>query len=270
MTSSAAERAAAARALWTTGDYEVVGSRWAQAAVDVVASLDVAGKDVLDVGTGTGEAALAAARMGAARVVGCDPTPELLAVAARRATEEGLTVGWEEGDAQDLPFDDEAFDVVVSTFGAMFAPDPEAAAAELLRVTRRGGRVVSTAWTPESPWRRMASQGAALLGAPAGEKAPQERWAEPDLVAEIFAGLPVDLRCDVAVVDVRGESAEELLATLEEHSAPIIGARAQLTKTGQWAGLRSAWLDLLSQVGRSEDDGFVLPVPYLVVTAVRR
>ncbi|QBI19081.1 class I SAM-dependent methyltransferase [Egibacter rhizosphaerae] len=143
------ERASRAREVWSLGDYERVGARWAQAPRDVVASLDVAGQAVLDVGCGTGEAALAAARAGAAGVTACDPTPELLAVARDRASAGGLSVAWDEGEAQELPYPDASFDLVLSTFGVMFAPDAHAAAAELVRVCRPGGRIVTTAWTPD-------------------------------------------------------------------------------------------------------------------------
>src|SRR5581483_1579747 len=104
---------------------------------------------VLDVAAGSGNAALAAARRGA-EVTATDFVPRLLETAARRAHTEGLELETREADAQALPFADGAFDVVLSTFGVMFAPDQDRAAGELLRVCRPGGRIGLTAWTPAS------------------------------------------------------------------------------------------------------------------------
>ncbi|MDQ3537213.1 MAG: class I SAM-dependent methyltransferase [Actinomycetota bacterium] len=132
------ERRAAARALWARGDYATVGDLVAGAGPALCERVGVAGLDVLDVGTGTGNTALASARAGG-RVTGVDLTPELLAVARRRADAAGLQVEWREADALSLPCPDAAFDRVLSTFAVMFAPDPRRAASELVRVCRPGG-----------------------------------------------------------------------------------------------------------------------------------
>ena len=114
----------------------------------VVAAAGVrSGQRVLDVGAGTGNATLPAAATGA-QVVGTDIAPQLLAVGERAARARGLDVSWQLADAQDLPFDDDSFDVVLSCVGAMFAPDQRATARELLRVCRPGGTVALGNWTP--------------------------------------------------------------------------------------------------------------------------
>ena len=116
----------------------------------VLARVDLRpGLDLLDVGTGTGGNVAIPAARGGAKVVGLDIAPELFEHARRRAAEAGVEVEWIEGDAQELPFEDESFDRVVSTFGAMFAPDHARAAAELVRVCRKGGRVAMTTWANE-------------------------------------------------------------------------------------------------------------------------
>ncbi|HSO65228.1 MAG TPA: methyltransferase domain-containing protein [Ornithinibacter sp.] len=144
------------RAMWALGDYPAV-------ATEVVAPLGpvlveacrvAPGEHLLDVAAGTGTVALPAARAGA-RVTASDLTPELLAAGGRQARLEGLDVSWEEGDAEALPHPDGAFDVTTSCVGVMFAPFHEAAADELVRVTRPGGRIGLVSWTPEGFIGRM-------------------------------------------------------------------------------------------------------------------
>src|SRR3712207_1533003 len=148
---SAAPAADRTREVWATGDYQRVGVRLVPAAEQLVADLAVRpGDRVLDVAGGTGNAALAAARRDG-DVVCSDIVPELLVHAERRAAMEGLAFATEVADACALPFPDEAFDVVISTFGVVFAAEPEQAARELLRVLRPGGRLGLTSWRPDAP-----------------------------------------------------------------------------------------------------------------------
>src|SRR4051812_43014442 len=114
------------------------------------------GERVLDIGCGTGNAALAAAELGA-HAVGVDFEPKLLAIARERAQEADLEVEFIEGEAAELPFLDGEFDAVVSAFGVMYAPDHEAAARELARVTKPHGRIALAAWTPGSFMPRMGA-----------------------------------------------------------------------------------------------------------------
>src|SRR6266571_2785781 len=139
-----------ARAMWALGDFARAGAEQVLVGEVLCRAIDIhPGERVLDVAAGSGNAALAAARRGA-RVIATDCVPQLLQVAARRAVVEGLVIDTEEAEAQALPFPDGAFDVVLSTFGVMFAPDQARAASELLRVCRSGGRIGLTAWTPRS------------------------------------------------------------------------------------------------------------------------
>ncbi|MBW3610907.1 MAG: class I SAM-dependent methyltransferase [Actinobacteria bacterium] len=123
-----------------------MGALFAAAGATLVEHIGVAGLDVLDVATGTGNTARAAARAGARRVVGVDATPALLAEATRRSVADGTEIEWQEGDMEDLALADASFDRVLSSFGAMFATDQHHMAAELERVCRPGGRVGLTAW----------------------------------------------------------------------------------------------------------------------------
>src|SRR5215471_3145239 len=134
---------------WASGDFHVVGARIVLTAEQLVDAADLrAGWHVLDVATGSGNAAIAAARLGCT-VVGVDYVPALLERGRRRAAVEGLDVDLVEGDAEALPFADGSFDAVTSVFGAMFAPDQTRAAMELLRLTRPGGTIALASWTPE-------------------------------------------------------------------------------------------------------------------------
>src|SRR5579859_2156636 len=134
---------------WATGDFSMIGT--SQVIVGELLSEAVelhAGQSVLDVATGSGNTALAAARRGC-RVTGIDFVPALLDRARERAAAERLTVDFQHGEADSIPFPDSSFDAVLSTFGAMFAPDPQQTARELLRVCRPGGKIGMANWTPE-------------------------------------------------------------------------------------------------------------------------
>src|SRR6266568_4270207 len=139
-----------ARATWAAGDFPAIAklTLW-EVGPRIVGAVGVApGEDVLDVACGTGNAALRAAQAGG-RVVGVDLTPELFDAGRRLAADAGVEVEWVHGDAEELPFEDQSFDIVLSTFGVMFAPRHAVAAAELTRVLRPGGRIGLCAWTPE-------------------------------------------------------------------------------------------------------------------------
>ena len=138
------------RATWMAGDFGQIARYERASGEDLVRRLGLGpGERVLDVACGTGNVALPAARAGAT-VTGLDFAPNLLAQARERATAAGLAIRFDEGDAEALPYADGAFDVVTSAFGVMFAPRPERAAAELLRVCRPGGRIALLNWTPRS------------------------------------------------------------------------------------------------------------------------
>jgi SAM-dependent methyltransferase len=138
------------RATWMAGDFGKIAEYSAKDAEHFVDCLGIAtGMRVLDVACGTGNLAIPAARTGA-HVTGVDIATNLLSQARQRATAEDLQISFEEGDAEQLPLPDAEFDVVMSMFGAMFAPDPELVASELARVCRHGGKIAMANWTPES------------------------------------------------------------------------------------------------------------------------
>jgi len=167
------------RAMWALGDYpsvaaEVIGSL-GQTLVDAVGIRP--GERVLDVAAGSGNASLPAARAGA-EVVASDLTPELLEVGRRLAAADGLELAWDEGDAEDLPYPDASFDVVLSCVGVMFAPFHERSASELLRVLRPGGRVGLISWTPEGFIGQMFATMRPFAPAPPPGATPPVRWGD--------------------------------------------------------------------------------------------
>ena len=184
---------AAQREAWSAGDYRPLGAKMLPAAELLCEAAGIrAGLRVLDVATGTGNAALAAARRGC-NAVGVDFAPPQLEAARVRAAAEGLDAQFVEGDAEQLPFPDASFDAVLSVFGAMFAPDQHRVARELLRVCRPGGRIAMANWTPAlAPFFEIV---AAYAPPPAGIDSPL-LWGTRERLEELFAGGASELRTE--------------------------------------------------------------------------
>ncbi|HEX8338656.1 MAG TPA: methyltransferase domain-containing protein [Pyrinomonadaceae bacterium] len=198
------------RKTWASGDYEQIARGIRAVADHVVRSARVrAGERVLDVACGTGNTALAARARGA-EVTGLDLTPELLAVARRREAAEGLSgINWEEGDAENLPFEDGSFDVVVSSCGLMFAPDRQRVAAEVARVTRRGGRVAIQAWTPGGGVGRMFQVVSKYVPPPSGAPSPFG-WGDEGEVRSLLGPSFTDYRFEHYDCPEYADTPEEL------------------------------------------------------------
>lgn len=182
------------RAMWALGDYPLVADTMIPnlGAVLVDACGISAGDRVLDVGAGPGNAALPAARLDA-DVVASDLTPELLATGRDRAHREGLRLEWQEADAESMPWPDDSFDVVMSCVGVMFAPHHAAAAAELARVARRGGRIGLVSWTPEGFIGETFAAMKPFVPAPPPGVQPPPRWGTETHLAELLGPLLSDV-----------------------------------------------------------------------------
>ena len=173
------------RATWIAGDFGQIAKFLAEEAERFVDRLGLKpGMKVLDVACGTGNLALPAARLGAT-VTGVDIAPNLIEQARATAAAEGLTARFDEGDAEALPYDDAGFDVVMTMYGAMFAPRPELVAAELKRVTKPGGVIAMANWTPTGFIGQMFKATAAHVTPPAGMTSPV-LWGKEDVVRERF------------------------------------------------------------------------------------
>jgi SAM-dependent methyltransferase len=254
-----ADMKAATRRTWAAGDFPAVAQRelWT-VGERLVRRVGIGrGEDVLDVACGTGNAAIRAARAGG-RVVGVDLTPELFDAGRRLADEAGVTVEWVEGDAEELPFPDASFDVVLSTFGVMFAPRHRVAAAELARVLRPGGRLGVCSWTPEGSqgtcFRRLAG-----YAPPAPDFAqPPLLWGSEAHVRDLFAGTGVHVEFDREVAAApRYATGYEAVDFGAANFGPLIMLRARLEATGAWPAFRDELATLYEDSGAPE---------YLVVT----
>ena len=175
------------QATWASGDFAEIATLIVSVAERLVDAADLrAGTTVLDVATGSGNAAIAAARLGC-RVVGVDYVPSLLERGRERAAAERLDIGFVEGDAEELPFEDTAFDGVVSVYGAMFEPDHARAAAELVRVCRPGGTIALAGWTPGGFLGEMFRTIAAHVPPPPGVTSPM-LWGTERHLLDLFGG----------------------------------------------------------------------------------
>ena len=247
-----------ARATWAAGDFPEIARRqlWEVGPRIVAATGVTTGDDVLDVACGTGNAAIRAAQAGG-RVTGVDLTPELFEAGRREAADAGVALDWVEGDAEELPFADSSFDVVLSTFGCMFAPRHALAAAELVRVLRPGGRLGVTAWTPDGEMGTFFKTVGAFMPPPPPVAQPPLLWGREPYIRELFSGsgLELEFRRE-SVAPAPFASTDEAFEWTASRFGPLIMARQMLEESGRWDDLRAA-LEPLHKVNA--------PLEYLVI-----
>lgn len=255
------------QAAWSRGDFHRIGVSQVLVGELLVRDLHVhAGERVLDVAAGSGNTALAAARR-SADVTCTDYVPGLLDHARARAEAEGLPMRVEVADAQRLPYADGSFDVVVSTFGAMFAPDQESTAAELVRVLRPGGRLGLASWTPAS-WvgEQFALQ--SRYRPPATGLRPPTRWGTPNGLRELFGETVSDVSLttlDFEFVHASGTALFELFRDWFGPVASVLDAADE----DQRAAFTREWLELSERHNLATDGTCLIPSPYLQVVAVK-
>jgi len=207
-----------------------------------------AGNKVLDVACGTGVVAITAARLGA-KVTGLDLTPELLAHARENASIAKVEVNWHEGDVESLPFDDSSFDVVVSQFGHMFAPRPEVAIGEMLRVLKTGGTIAFATWPPELLIGRSFVLAGRYAPLPPPGVAPPPLWGDPNIVRERLGSGVKEITFDRARMLVPALSLQHFRKTIEQTAGPIIKLVEFLNATdpAKLAAFRSEYEALVSE-----------------------
>jgi SAM-dependent methyltransferase len=256
------------QATWASGDFAVIGTTLQIVGESLAEAVDVrAGERVLDVAAGNGNASLAAARR-FARVTSTDYVPSLLEKGAARAAAEGLQVVFEVADAENLPFGDTSFDVVLSTFGAMFAPDHARPAREMLRVLRDGGRIGLANWTPEGFIGQLFKVIGAYLPPPAGLRSPALWGTEPHIV-ELFGPQAADIRCVRKHFNFRYSSSAHWIQIFRDFYGPTHKAFAALDAATQ-AVLERDIVALLERLNVAGKSSLVVPSEYLEVVIVKR
>jgi SAM-dependent methyltransferase len=238
------------RAAWMAGDFGVIARTVSAEAEAFVGRLPIsAGARVLDVACGTGNSAIPLARRGAV-VTGVDIATNLLVQARERAAAEGLTISFEEGDAEQLPYPDASFDAVVSMFGAMFAPRPELVVAECARVLKPGGMLAMANWTPTGFAGQMFRLTAYHAPGPAG-LAPPAHWGHPKVLRDRLAASFEDVELEmVSILFDMPTSPAGAVAFFRTHFGPTHVAFSGLDEAeqaafaadleGLWAGANRA------------------------------
>ncbi len=253
--------------MWSTGDYPAIAGMIEGVAEVLVAEVGAApGLEMLDVATGSGNVAIPAARAGA-NVTGLDLTPELLVVARARAAEAGVDVNFIEGDAEELPFERDSFDIVTSCFGVMFAPRHEQAAGELTRVARPGSRIGIAAWTPEGLNGRLFKTVGSYMPQPPAELKPPVMWGTEDHVRSLFADSGATLSFERRAVTFSHDSPESWVDFNERILGPAILAKAALEPQGRYDELRTELIGLYSDANDAVDGTFRADAEYLLTIA---
>lgn len=256
------------KSVWMAGDFGQIANYAVHAGVDFIARTPIKhGDRVLDVACGTGNVSLPAARAGA-EVTGVDIATNLLEQARKRASDENLEIRFDEGDAEDLPYRDGEFDIVVTMFGAMFAPRPEKTAAELIRVCRPGGLIAMGNWTPQGFVGKMFQVTANIAPPPPGI-APPVLWGDEATVRQRFSHGISKLTLTRHTVSFEYPfSPKEVVAFFRQYFGPTQATFARLDKVGQ-DSLASQLEEMWIERNESIDGSTKVEAEYLDVRAVR-
>ncbi len=255
---------------WGAGRYERIAEQLLPAAEVIVdQAAPGQGERVVDIGCGTGNVALLAAERGAT-VTGVDPAQRLLDVGAATAVERGLDVSFALGEAADIPLEDDGADVALSVFGAIFAPDPEAAAAEIARITTRDGRVLLAAWIPEGAISRAVrftrQTVAEIIGQPPAS--PPFAWHELESVSGLFEPYGFEASLTEYELAFGAPSVDEFMRIEGENHPLAIAARPVLEGAGRADEVREEMRRIYLE-GNEDPDAFRLTSQY-VVAELRR
>ena len=255
---------------WSSGDYAIVGTTLQIVGEALCEALDLrSGQMVLDVAAGNGNVSLAAARRWC-DVVSTDYVPALLERGRERANADRLKIDFRAADAEALPFADNSFDAVVSTFGVMFTPNQEQAAAEMVRVCRPGGKIGLANWTPEGFIGQLFKTLGQYLPPPAGVKSPA-LWGKRERLAELFGPAAASIKTESRNFAFRYRSAEHFMEIFKTYYGPTLKAFAALDAEPQkQAALHADVVALIGRFNVSGDSSMVVPSEYLEVVITRR
>ncbi|MBE7426430.1 MAG: class I SAM-dependent methyltransferase [Ideonella sp.] len=256
------------QAAWSSGDYAVVGTTLQIVGESLAEAIDLrAGSTVLDVAAGNGNVTLAAARRWC-RVTSTDYVGALLARGRERAAAERLDIEFREADVEALPFADGSFDNVVSTFGCMFAPNPQRTAAEMLRVCKSGGKIGMANWTPEGMIGQLFKTIGGHVKPPAGIESPA-LWGSRKRIDELFGAQASAIDVTPKQFAFRYRSAEHMLEIFRSFYGPVLKAFAALDPAVQPLLARDL-LALLGRFNRAGDGTLVAPSEYLEIVITKR
>ena len=254
------------QAAWSSGDYALIGTTLQIVGEQLCEALDVrSGQKVLDVAAGNGNASLAAARRWCA-VVATDYVPALLERARERAAAERFDIEFREADAEALSFQDGSFDVVVSTFGVMFTPDQDRAAAEMVRVCKSGGKIGLANWTPEGFIGQLFKTIGKHVPPAPGAKSPA-LWGTRARIEELF-GPHATVETAQRNFVFRYRSPEHWLEVFKTYYGPVLKTFAALAPDAQ-AALQRDLIALIDRFNRAGDGTMVVPSEYLEIVITR-
>jgi ubiquinone/menaquinone biosynthesis C-methylase UbiE len=256
------------QAAWTSGNYAVVGTTLQIVGENLCEALDLhSGQTVLDVAAGNGNATLAAARRWC-DVTSTDYVSALLERGRMRAEAEGLTVEFQQADAEALPFTGNSFDAVVSTFGVMFTANQDKAAAELLRVCKPGGKIGLANWTPNGFIGQLFKTLGQHMPPPAGVKSPA-LWGTRARIDEMFGPQAASIETLPREFMFRYRSAQHWMDVFKTYYGPLLKTLAALAPPAQEA-LHDDIMALIARMNRSGDGTMVVPSEYLEVIVIKR
>ncbi|HKS87454.1 MAG TPA: methyltransferase domain-containing protein [Pseudolabrys sp.] len=255
------------KAAWSSGDYAVVGTTLQIVGEELCEALDLrSGRKVLDVAAGNGMASLAAARRWC-DVTSTDYVPSLLERGRARAAAEGFAIEFREADAEALPFGDNSFDAVISTFGVMFTANQERAAAELLRVCKPGGQIGLANWTPDGFIGQIFRTLGKYIPAPAAAQSPL-RWGTRTRLTELFGPAATWIKTESRLFNFRYRSAEHFLDVFRTFYGPMLKAFSALDTRNQNL-LERDLVQLIARMNKASDV-MVVPAEYLEVVILKR
>jgi SAM-dependent methyltransferase len=255
------------RQVWAEGDYPPVGRLLEPGARMLVEAAGVTeGQQVLDVATGSGSVAVLAGQAGA-QVVGIDITDAWFDDARARAAVADVDIDLRLGDAEDLPLDDESFDVVLSSFGAIFAPRQEVVARELVRVCRPSGVIALTAWPPGGANDTVFSTLLTRLSSPPEFVAPFILWGDPAHVRDLFASTDVTLSFEHRDFEIEFSSDDAFKAFVFETSGGFMRARRALEELGTWEDAYAAFEAAIDATNEADDDTYRTTWEFLLIRA---
>jgi SAM-dependent methyltransferase len=253
---------------WSSGNYAIVGSTLQIVGEELCEALDItAGSKVLDVAAGNGMASLAAARRWC-DVTSTDYVPALLERGQARAAAEGMSIEFKVADAESLPFDDNSFDTVLSTFGVMFTPNQDRAAAELMRVCKPKGKIGLANWTPEGFIGQVFKTLGKYLPPPAGAKSPA-LWGTSARLTEMFDADARSIRAESRLFKFRYRSPAHFLDVFKTYYGPVLKAFAALDPAKQ-EELHNDLHALIVRMNRSGDGTMVVPSEYLEIVITKQ